>query len=65
MLTIFDIQLILMWAVRPDGGAAIHSAMDTVGRKANCLTEILVVKETVHATTEVAKADLSFFQVTR
>ena len=63
LLTICDIQLILMWAVRPDCGAAGHIAMDVNGRKTNYLTEVLIA-ETVHASTEVAKADLSFFQVT-
>ena len=52
-----------MWAVRPDCGAACHTAMDVNGRKTNCLTEVLIA-ETVHASTEVAKSDLAFFQVT-
>ena len=63
LLTIDDTQLIHMWAIKPDGGPAIHLAMDNVGRKANTLSEELVVQETVHAITEVAKSDLSFFQV--
>jgi hypothetical protein len=38
--------------------------MDTIGRKANAISEIFAVKDTVSAYTDVAKADLSFFQVT-